>query len=380
MEGLALSVTLTPARSDDLPALFDLYRTVLRFPPPDALAEYWDWRFRRNPCDDGARPTYWVLKRGARLVGGIAQMPVVGDVGARTVRAYWAADFMVHPEERGRGLGRRLFAHCREASGVVLSMGPPADSATGRIAREVGFRPLPSVPYLFRLSSLAPILARLPCPPAVAAALRPISRLVLAASRPVRRARRDVRCDLRELARFDGAFDRLWEEVAMDGGARVRRTHETMNWRYADNPFYRYRCVGAWAGGRLRGCLVLKVVRGARFDYGTVPELIVPTGEEDIARTLLAWALDRFREARVDVVKALMSTPFLSRVLRGGGFRPLGHGCDVVLAVDSAAATGLDERAAAALPWYLTKGDSDLDVVPDFHDASVVPRVAAVQG
>ena len=167
---------------------------------------------------------------------------------------------------------------------------------------------------------------------------------------------------LAELDRFDFTFDPLWQQVASEFSVTARRTHATMNWRYFDNPFFRYRAVGAWRDNGLAGCVVLKVVRGEALTYGTIPELIAPQGDRVVQTALLKWALRAFERERVDVVKALGSPPHLARLLRSAGFLPLGKGCDFVISIASDLPSILLDRKA----WYLTKGDCDLDMAPDF--------------
>jgi hypothetical protein len=67
----------------------------------------------------------------------------------------------------------------------------------------------------------------------------------------------------------------------------------------------------------------------------------------------------------VDVVKTLASAPHLNALLRRAGFRALGKPCDFVIGVGPGADAGISGSRDSAT-WYLTKGDCDLDMVPDF--------------
>ena len=133
---------IEPFRTENLSSLFELYRRVVVFPDAESITEYWQWRFGRNPFDDGTRPPFWVAKRDRNIVGALAQVPVILDVAGHPIRAYWAADFMVDPEVRGRGLGKQIFSRYRESNPMVLSMGYSPNSVTSRVARAVGFRSL----------------------------------------------------------------------------------------------------------------------------------------------------------------------------------------------------------------------------------------------
>lgn len=350
---------------DDLPSLFDLYRKVMTFPPSESVEEYWHWRFWQNPIDHGIRPPFWVVKHESRVVGAMAQVPVILEVEGHPIRSYWTADLMVDPEVRGLGLAKRIFNQYREANDIVLSTGYPPDSVTSRVARSVGFRSFPAFSYLFKFYNLKPILARLPWASPVAGCLSELSRPFLGKI-GWRWRTAPAGILLREISRFDHAFDILWRRVAGEISVAVRRTHETMNWRYFDNPFFEYKTIGAWYHEELLGCVVLKVAHAETFTYGTIPEIIVPKGESAIQECLLGCAMEAFHRAKVDVVKSLMSPPHLERLLRRAGFIAIGRSIDFVFSfrpdIPDTNFASLLKRGG----WYFTKGDSDLDIVPDF--------------
>lgn len=370
---------IEPLGSDDLPSLFDLYRRVMAFPPPGSVETYWDWRFRRNPFDKGTGPIFWVAKQRGRIVGGIARMPAILNVEGQEIESHWAADFMVDPGHRGQGLGRRIFDHYRATSDVAISMGYAPDSATSRIARSVGFECLSPFPYLFKFYSPRLLSDRFPWGSRFGETLVNVSRPLFKLTGGTWKHDAPPDVHLEPIVRFDAAFDALWARVASDFPVTVRRTHATMNWRYFENPFFRYRTAGAWRSGELVGCLVLKVVRGERFSYGTIPEIVVPKAEEAVQQALLAWALGEFEEAKVDVVKSLLSPGCLSRLLRRAGFFAIGKGCDFVFAVSHGLSPLVSRACGISGGWYLTKGDGDCDIVPDFM-RHTTPHATAPQG
>jgi GNAT superfamily N-acetyltransferase len=359
-----------------VPSLLDLYRTTLPYPPAEAIELYWNWRYRKNPLDDGGAPVFWVAKHGGRVVGALGQMPVLVDVVGGPLRAYWAVDFMVHPSHQGQGLGKRLMRHFRESNELVLSMGYAPDSVTSRIVRSVGFQACEPLPYLFKFYTLRPLAHRFRWTSPVAGGLSRMTRPWL--GRLGVRSSTTALVTVAELSRFDESFDRLWRRVAGESPVTVRRTSGTMNWRYFDAPLFRYRAVGAWRDGELGGCLVFKVVEADELVYATIAEMVVPRPELAIQESLLAWALERCAEKRVDVVKSLVSPPHLVRLLRRVGFVSLGRGSDFVVSLRRA--DGVPRMSDGALrgdAWYLTKGDCDLDMTADFVGQRGHARAAA---
>lgn len=363
-EVTARSLAIDPIVPAEFPEVFDLYRRTVQYPPDSLLEEYWNWKFCSHPLG-GNRPQFWVARHEGRIVGGIGELPVVLDAQGRSTPASWAVDFMVDPRAQGLGIGKQIFDAYRRRNFVAMAMGPAPDSPTSHIARRVGFRYFPPVPYLFKLLTTRPLTVSLPLG-------RLISPVAAGLSRPVLRQRGRIRPISRpslrvdEIQRFDPTFDALWTDVTADVPVSVRRDHQTMNWRYVDNPIHRHRVLAAWNGQKLAGCLVMKIVQHPVFSYGTMAELIASDRDVAVHEALLGRALDVFDAARLDIVKAFVSSPPLATWLRRAGFEPRGQGSDFMIALDP----GLDARLAATLldpsGWYLTKGDSDLDIVPDF--------------
>jgi hypothetical protein len=229
----------------------------------------------------------------------------------------------------------------------------------------VGFQGLPPIPYLFKPLTTKPLTASLPLARFWGPVLAGLSAPVL---RRVGRLRPRSKSSLRveEISRFTASFDALWATAAADVGVVARRDYASMNWRYFDNPFQRYRVLGAWDGTALAGCVVFKAVQHAVFNFGTIAEIVAPAGAVDVQQRLLGRAIEELEAARTDIVKSLASAPHLSGLLRRAGFRALGPGSDFVVSV----APDLDPSLATAVrvseAWYLTKGDCDLDIVPDF--------------
>ena len=355
-------MSIEPLAAGDLPGVFDLYRRTVSFPPANRVEEYWRWKFCSNPCG-GEAPRAWVARNDGRVVGMMAQIPVVLDLGAASLPAAWAVDFMVDPDARGQGIGRRIFDHYRQSNDVAVSMGYAPESATSRVARAVGFQGLPPVPYLFKLLTIKPLTLGSPLNGLLGPTVNRLSGLAL---RRFGRLRPSSAAHIEETPRFTASFDALWSRVAADAGVSVRRTHRTMNWRYLDNPFHRYRVFAALDRSDLAGCLVLKVVRHDGFSYGTIAELVAPAAALDVQESLLAAALKVFEDAGVDVVKALATPPSLARLLRRAGFRSLGQRSDFVIAVAPGVEPAHSDLVRDPRAWYLTKGDCDLDMVPDF--------------
>jgi len=170
-----------------------------------------------------------------------------------------------------------------------------------------------------------------------------------------------------ELSRFESDVDALSQDVVGEM-IHVARDHRTLNWRYVDHPIEQYVLLRARRAGTLAGIAALKLARSPRMTYATVPEFLVRPGDDEATDSLMTAILTRCEAAHVDAVKTLISVPALARRFKRFGFFPFGASCDVIVAAGGAASN----LVTGGAPWYLTKGDSDVDFTPDFQPAARV--------
>ena len=342
-------------RLDDRAALLALHCKVFTFATPEKYQRHWSWKYLGNPHAVEAVPTIWVVRQGDQIVGSIAANPAALRVGSEVRVAHWAQDLAVDPAWRGRGLANALFAALRAAGPLGLGIGAPPRARPSLVARTNGFAALAPQKYLFKVYRVAPLLHRFGLPGAGLTSFletlitpwhgRGTDRL---ASGP-----RDL--ELTEGNALAEEIDELCQRATI-GTVHVVRDHRTLAWRYRESPLFRYTTLLARRAGKVVGLVVFKLVDTLRIRYGVIAELLVSESDPDVAQALLAGALERMKGGDVDVVKSLASRPFLQRVFRGFGFVALGRSCNVIVRDDEPA------LLAPSTAWYLSKGDSDLDL------------------
>jgi GNAT superfamily N-acetyltransferase len=356
--------TVEPFRIEDRAELLALWRKTFAYPAADQIDRFWNWKYLQNPLADGAAPRIGIVRDGGRLVGtlGTSPAPIQSPHGIFPGR--WAQDFAVDAEYRGRHVGRALFEAFRATVNPAVSMGFPPTSRTSRLARSVGFVGLPAIPFLVKVYQLAPFAERLRLPRAVASGLS----IVISWRESLRKRildRRSGSLVVDEFSRFEPEVDALSQDV-LNGMIHVARDHRTLNWRYIDHPIERYVLLGARRASTLAGVAVLKIAQSPHLSYATVPEFLVRAGDDEATDSLMAAVLARCEAAQMAAVKTLISVPVLRRRFRRFGFFPFGAACDVIVAAGGAASN----LVTGAVPWYLTKGDSDVDFTPDFQPAA----------
>ena len=164
--------------------------------------------------------------------------------------------------------------------------------------------------------------------------------------------------------RFDERVDELDAEAHQEFEFHLKRTAGYLNWRFCDSRGGYYSVLVAERGEVLLGYATY-CIRGAR---GVVADLLVKPGRVDIARGLLAAALDGCGSAGVEGVEYwnMANHPYSSAV-RDLGFVRLGRRTRETSSMPNF--RGTDEQLHAALGpivgdpqarIHLTAGDSEL--------------------
>jgi len=181
--------------------------------------------------------------------------------------------------------------------------------------------------------------------------------------------------DIRPVARFDGAFDDLWQSIETKRFAgptgptgptvAALRDAAYLNWRYTTCPGRRYTCLAAYRagrrapdGGRLDGLLVFTPSPRPKLRDAFILELLARNDDQDVLRALLLRALTMLARAGLALVAASFPTGSAeAAVLRDLGFLPWAGwvlGIELVL-------TPTTEKgpcpAGHLSNWYFSLGD-----------------------
>ncbi len=312
---------LRPFQRGDEPAIAALFR--LSFGRP-IDTETWAWRYRKTPDGPGIIRLAW---DGDVLAAHYAVSTIPFSIDGKEWLTGLSGTTMTHPRYRGLGLFPALAGEVyaeMERSGRAMVWGFPNRMSHHGFSQKLEWADIYEVPTF-----------RLP--------------LEEAASLP------SPRREVVFLSRFDGRFDRLWEEARGDYRVIGRRDRRSLAWRYAYCPFGRYRITGYVEDDRLLGYAVLK-------PYGEevhVVDLLTRLRDADVAEQLIRHAVEfsRGRGARSVSLWLNVSHP-LHRSLEKYGFRneaPVAYWGGRRLAPQLSGQALFDFRN-----WHLTMGDSDV--------------------
>jgi GNAT superfamily N-acetyltransferase len=284
--------------------------------------DFWDWQFRRGYAGEGH---FFVAESEGRLVGHVAFVPQNYGTSAGPAEGVLAVDAMVHPQCHRQGIFSRLTQTAADALrpryAFSLALQIRKQTLAGMLAG--GWRVAERIPVLLAPSAL--------------------TRFVTAFSR------NDAASEsIRALAGRD--LEQL--EAMPSGSNRQARTAAFAQWRYLDNPRWKYEVEGWFAGDALRAFVVHRpaVLKGVRtlaiVDAGAMPDA---TNE---LRMLVRHVCQRSRNS---LAAALLSRSHAATpVFRRSGFFAGPHRFTLLVQV-------FDDRfrSLATEPWSLAWGDTD---------------------
>ncbi len=365
--GQADGCTIERLGQDQVEALCDFFaRAYADRPLAQAFSDRtlirrrWTWWHEGNPARLDAAPQAWVCRRQGQIIGHMAALPAVALVNGRPLPVCWGADLIVAPERRRHGLGPVLVMTLVQAMRQpVMIAGTNEDACP--MFRRLGFADWGRLPLYVRVLRPRPFFDTMPWPPLVR---RVTAAGWQAAGRVASRAPLSRPGAVVPLERFDERFDRWWQPIERTFPGVIRRTSDTMTWRYHQHPHHHYQAFGAMSAGALRGVVVLRHGRSRGLPTGFITELLADPNDQQTMGDLLAHAQEVFtahaQEAPVFIRCAVLPGAF-GRALRRAGFLRVPSPIHWMVA-HADGPSGLSDLAGRD-GWFLNAGDSDLDVV-----------------
>jgi hypothetical protein len=271
---------IRPYATGDEEGILDLWNRVFGAGRADfrpRTLEEWRWRFLENPA--GTR-IFVAVEGAGKVVAQYASIPVRTLLEGREAIFGQIVDSMVDPAHR-RGLGR---------PGLFVRTAEPFFDAFGSPDRDVVMYGYP-IQIAWRVGS---------------AFLRyEVVRTDVLLFRPPGVAGGALDVDVEEVATFGAEADALWKDVAPSFAASTVRDGRFLDWRFGRRPGA-YRRGIARRGGRAAGLAVVRVAPFIVERAAAICEWLVPPGDLDAARALLAWASEIARDGRAPIVGTLL--------------------------------------------------------------------------
>ena len=306
-----------------------------------------------SDASDGAF-SFWITRRGGRIVGTIGSIPFHLKVGDRTLRAAWGVEFMILPEWRGTAVGEEITAerkrHLQVSCGLGMSEAGHR-AASRRSSVDMGGMPL----YTALLT-----------PDAVIDLLRPHARLARAA-RPLAAIAawlvgalcrlRSTGSRLASISEFDERADHLWRQASPAYPVLARRDAAWLRWRFDQCPDRRlYQRYYLTRRGRLAGYVVTRDTTWSERPALTVVDYFA--APRDLG-ALFATVVTSARRRGAGVVLCQTLIPRRAFSLRWVGL--VRRRARTRSTVWTAEGEPLASLVSDPSNWFLTAADSDVD-------------------
>jgi GNAT superfamily N-acetyltransferase len=337
-------------------ALLSFLREAYAEDPRKSDPAYWQWHYLENPHTDPEDVPLWIVKNGETIVGQTATLPVELKLGAETRRSIWILDFIVNAEYRGRGLGKRLVAAARDACPTMFALG--FNEQSERVLRSLKWVMMGRIGRYHRLLFPGDALGEMSGRAIVRGALN----LGYAPFRPRPRTLGREGLRLREVTRFDEAFDLLWTEASPQWPCAVVRRARFLEWQFMRQPGKKFDVLGLYEGERLLGYVVL-FFRKAERAGGSPPKAAISDifylkdASVDVVEELLQAALRLAIERRAGSLVVDVLDERVEDGLRRQGFWRIRNSPQFMTYAPDRSDLMYDLRK-----WFLTRADSDVSI------------------
>lgn len=317
---------------------------------------FWKWHFLENPYAVQGDIPLWLVKDSDEIVGHMATIPVKLKVGDDVRRAFWSIDFIILPEYRGRGLGKRLVLEARETyCQTMMELGHNEQS--GAVFRRLKWVELGNINRYHKLlypgDAIREISRLTP--------LRHLANLIYTPFRPTRSALQQVSNELRVITEFDSSFDDLWIDASAEWNCAVVRDSRFLDWQYRKQPGKKFDVLGYYEGERLLGYVVLffrKPELGGVSSKAAITDICYSaTNSQDVIDALLQGALLLAVDRRAGGLVTDILDPLVEERLQHFGFWRIKKSPPFMVRTDERQQLIYERKN-----WFLTRGDADISI------------------
>ena len=341
----------------DQDALLSFLRLAYPEEPLKGDYTFWKWHFLENPYARLDNVPLWVVRNEDQVVGQMATIPVKLKVGEEERDALWIIDFILSPEYRGQGLGKRLMQVARDTyCTTMIALGYNKDSeavlrrhqwvSLGNINRyHVLLFPGHATKEISRISPIRHLANHIYAP------LRPSLTKLSQTGSGV----------LREVSRFDSSFDELWTKASIQWPCAVIRRSQFLEWQFMRQPGKKFDVLGYYEKDHLLGYVILffrKAVHGVASDKVAISDLCYSTeNPQEVIEHLLQGALRLALERKAGGLVIDILDQRVEQQLRRFGFWRI-KASPPFMAGTLEHQDLMYERSN----WFLTRGDSDVSI------------------
>lgn len=295
--------------------------------------EFWKWRFRNNPFGNAICK---LMFDADKMIGHYAVTPSELQIGDQIVPTAYSMTTMTHPDYKRCGIFTLLAESAYDASmatGKKLVYGFPNLNSYGGFVKKLGWQGFgPMMVWSCRNQVIT---------------LPPRHRL-----------------SVREIARFDGRIDHLWEREKSGHAVIVPRTKMYLNWRFVDILSVAYRKFLIFPKGEenISGYFILKVFNDGSEEIGHIVDLFYANDRATIA-AILDFSIAWFAERNIRKISCWLPNALINAdrdLFLKVGFRESESKINFGMRIFKKSDAENLQLASEMGNWHLTMGDSDV--------------------
>lgn len=335
--------------------LLSFLETAYAENPRQSDEQFWSWHFVESPHSRAEKMPVWLAKSGERIAGQLAAIPVELKVGEEILPSMWILDFIVDPDFRRQGIGKKLVRAAEESCPVMLGVNTMEQHAPA-LLQGLGWKIVGKIPRFHKLLFPGAALKEI-------AKIKPLAEVVNLGFAPFR-PRFEKNENLRLLDAFDSDFDELWNEASGQWHCAVKRDRKMLEWSYKKQPGKKFDILGFYKNGKLRGYAILFfrkaddkgfISKAAITDIFYHPENPKKTIDELLKGALNLAVVRRAGGLVTDAIDDLLAERF-----EHFGFWRVKNPLQLMVKTDVR-----EDLLHDAKSWFLTRGDSDISIFED---------------
>ncbi len=328
--------------------------------PRQSDDKFWSWHFVEPPHSKAEKMPIWLAKSGGRIAGQLAAIPVELKVGGEILPSMWILDFIVDPEFRRQGIGKKLVLAAEESCSVMLGVNTMEQHAPA-LLQGLGWKIVGKIPRFHKMLFPGTAVKEI-------AKIKPLLKAVNLGFAPFRPRFKSENLqgneNLRLLDSFDSDFDKLWDEAGKQWNCAVKRDAEMLKWQYQKQPEKKIDILGFYENENLRGYAVLffrKADENGAISKAAITDIFYhPDDAKNTIDALIKGALQLEVERRAGGLVTDAIDSLLEERLVHCGFWRVKNPLKLMVK------TGVREDLLYnAKNWFLTRGDSDISIFED---------------
>jgi len=361
---------------DDKSAIWDFLKKAYGDASSLKIPDRWNWEYLENPyVDEGGKElAIFIAINNGEIVGQMCATPCQIKIGDEIHQIAPAADLIVLPHCRGKGIAEKLVKAIAEHYKLYMSISCAPTSR--RIFDRLGCNTIESIPCYKRLVKVNPEivfrflmrktknhlylrrLANIGCSVWMDKIISFILNIAIGIRYfRERRAKEECRTSIRKVDRFGDEIDQLWNATNHKFDIIVKRDQKYLNWRFTNNTQLRYSSFVSTRDGVPNGYIVLREPDPIELDIGIIVDLFVAPDDNKTVEYLIKHAINFFDKS-VTVIECHTSQREFQRALSKLGFFKIKKTEPIFLCTEPEL---INKIFKSKNNWFLSKADHDWD-------------------